>query len=159
MELFHVISITVPLLIAIGLPGLLNDKRATMRTNIAILYVACILFFISWYLPSPLINGEDTSFVTHFIGGGLFSALLWWYICRSRGMRFSWWRDVTLLFALVSTLGVANELFELILVQAGVASILITDTSWDLVANTAGAMTGYVLYRLGEGALGYDSRH
>ena len=40
-----------------------------------LLYVACLLFFISWYLPSPLIDRQDTSFTTHFVGGGLFTGL------------------------------------------------------------------------------------
>jgi len=52
------------------------------------------------------------------------------------------------LFALVSMLGVANELFELVIVNLGVAGLALTDTSWDLLMNTLGALLVYCTYSL-----------
>lgn len=151
MQIFHVISVTVPLLIALGLPRLLATPAAAKPQNRAILYAACLLFFVSWYLPSPLIDGRDTSFVTHFIGGGVFSALLWVYIARTKSLRLPLAWELAVVFALVSALGALNELFELLLVRTNVASITLTDTSWDILANTLGALTAFALYKITAG--------
>jgi hypothetical protein len=156
MQIFHIVSIVVPIVIAVGLPRLVEKKRqpkAEILPHRVILYSACILFFISWYLPSPLIHGEDTSFVTHFIGGGLFTGLLWLYLKKTLGWNSSWYFEAFSLFALVSALGAINELFELLLVEADISSILLTDTSWDILANTLGAAIVYGVYKV------YDSWH
>ncbi len=148
MEIFHVISVAVPIIIALGLPHLLAHKEASARKNLLVLYAACAVFFVSWYLPSPLIDGQDTSFVTHFIGGGIFCALLWFYVKRSLSLRVAWWLECLLVFALVSSLGSINELAEFFMVKTGIASILLVDTTWDIVANTLGAAIGLMLGRL-----------
>ncbi|HEY0965112.1 MAG TPA: hypothetical protein VGE13_01390 [Candidatus Saccharimonadales bacterium] len=145
MQLFHIISIVVPLAIAFILPRYINTPEAGALNNRAILYVACSLFFISWYLPSPLIEGKDTSFVTHFIGGGVFCAFLFLYIYQALKIKWSLQVRLMVVFALVSSLGVVNELFEFVLVKLDIASILLTDTSWDLVANTSGAFIAWVI--------------
>lgn len=148
MQIFHVISVVVPLVIALGLPRLLATRAAMKRQNRAILYAACLLFFVSWYLPSPLIDGKDTSFITHFVGGGVFSALLWVYVARAKSIRLSLAWELVAAFALVSSLGAINELFELLLVRLGIASITLTDTSWDILANTLGALAAFALYKI-----------
>lgn len=154
MQLFHVISILVPLALIVGLPRYLHRHATAYSPKYSwILYVACFLFFISWYLPSPLIHGEDTSFVTHVIGGGVFSGLLWIYLRYSLSWRWHWQVELITALGLVSGLGAMNELFELLLVVAGYASILITDTSWDIFANTLGTLVVCIGYKL------YDSRH
>lgn len=155
MQLFHIISVVVPLTIAFVLPRHVGTKEALVLKNRIVLYLACFLFFISWYLPSPLIEGKDTSFITHFIGGGVFSALLWLYVCRVKQLKLMLFGRVGGVFALVSSLGVVNELFEFVLVKLHIASILITDTSWDLVANTSGALIAWVIVEL----LGFTSRY
>lgn len=86
--------------------------------------------------------------MTHFVGGGVFSAFLWHYIKRARRLKLSLIYDLGGLFALVSTLGAINELFELMLVQLQIANILISDTSWDILANSLGALTGYSIISL-----------
>lgn len=156
MQIFHIVSIVVPIVIAVGLPGLVEKKRQSKAEILpprVVLYSACILFFISWYIPSPLIYGEDTSFVTHFIGGGVFTGLLWLYLKQTLGWSSSRYFEVFSLFALVSALGAINELFELFLVETHISSILLTDTSWDILANTLGAVVVYGVYRL------HDSWH
>lgn len=148
MQIFHIISVAVPLAIALGLPHLLATPAATRMQNRTILYVACLLFFISWYLPSPPIDGDDTAFVTHFVGGGVFSALLWVYVARAKSIRLPLVQELAVVFALVSALGAVNELFELLLVRLDIASITLTDTSWDILANTLGALAAFVLHKL-----------
>ena len=156
MQIFHIVSVVVPIAIAVGLPRFVEKKRQPKVEVLplrVILYGACVLFFISWYLPSPLIHGEDTSFITHFIGGGVFTGLLWLYLKQTLGWSSSWYIEAFSLFALVSALGAINELFELFLVETNISSILLTDTSWDILANTLGAVLIYGVYRL------YDSWH
>ena len=104
-----------------------------------LLYFACVLFFISWYLPSPLIEGRDTSFTTHFVGGGLFTGLLWVYLVLVTRSRSHWLVMAFSLFALVSALGCVNELAELCMVKVSLARIKLDDTNWDILANTLGA--------------------
>ncbi|MBL8122245.1 hypothetical protein JNM87_05875 [Candidatus Saccharibacteria bacterium] len=114
-----------------------------------LLVLAGILFFISYYLPSPLIEGKDTAFTTHMVGGGVFSGLVWLYACRVKGISGrAWWWELGTLYVLVCSLGVANELFEVILYLAGHMPHGISDTSWDLVANTFGALCFYAGYKL-----------
>lgn len=147
MAIFHVISVVVPMIIAVVVPAALRRAGYSVEARYrGLLYAACGLFFISWYLPSPLIDGQDTSFVTHLVGGGLFTGLVWWYLKLSLDWRAHWLLEGFSLFALVSALGCINELAEIVMVKAGLARITLTDTSWDIVANTVGALLVYVVY-------------
>ena len=145
MAIFHYISVLVPTTLAVATPYVLKkngfDNEQKYRR---LLYVACLLFFISWYLPSPLIDGQDTSFTTHFVGGGLFMGLFWVYLVSSMKWRAHWLVMVFSVFALVSALGCINELAELFMVKAGLASIKLDDTNWDILANTLGAATIWI---------------
>ena len=65
-------------------------------------------------------------------------------------------------FALVSALGCINELAELFMVKAGLASIKLDDTNWDILANTLGAATvwiGWIIvdFMMKKGKLSGDS--
>ena len=139
MAIFHYISVLVPTTLAVTAPYVLKkngfDREQKYRW---LLYVACLLFFISWYLPSPLIDGQDTSFTTHFVGGGLFTGLFWVYLVSSMKWRAYWLIMAFSIFALVSALGCINELAELFMVKVGLASIKLEDTKWDILANTLG---------------------
>lgn len=144
------ISIFVPIVTYILLtqmpPFRLYKGRVNYRPLVAI---AGFLFFISWYIPSPLIEGRDTSFMTHVLGGGIFSGFIWLYLVKTLQ-----WRpknivtEAVSLYAFVSALGVLNELAELFLVKSGIVRLSLTDTSWDLVANTLGAFIFYLAYRM-----------
>jgi hypothetical protein len=112
------------------------------------LLLACFLFFISWYLPSPDIQGQQTAATTHFVGGGVFTGLIWIYAKQYLRWTKHWIIELFSLLALVSLLGVMNELFELLVVNLGLANLHLTDTSWDLLMNTLGAITVWVVYRV-----------
>lgn len=142
MMLFFVVSIGVPLLVYAIVPRVLGAGRQWKW----LLLVACTIFFVSWYVPSPLVGGKQTQFMTHFIGGGIFTGLLWLYIKLVKKWRAVWWVEAVSLFAFVSALGVANELFEFVLFELGQMPLGISDTSYDLVANTLGATVFYGLY-------------
>lgn len=147
--MFYVISVCVPVVMAVACPALLKkngfvEERRWRRW----LYSACGLFAVSWYLPSPLIEGQDTSFSAHFVGGGLFTGLLWYYLKRSLGWRGHWSLEAFSLFALVSALGCINELFELLTVKIGLVWLTLDETNWDILANSLGALVVYIGYLL-----------
>jgi glycopeptide antibiotics resistance protein len=138
------VSVVAPLVIFFGLPRLLGDQLEYRW----LLLLACTVFMVSWLLPSPRIDGTQTEFVTHFVGGGIFTGLLWLYIKLVKKWQATWWVEAATLFALVSSLGVLNELFEFLLYHLDLVPNGIFDTSWELVANTAGACLAFVVYKL-----------
>lgn len=146
--IFLLISILVPILTLICLPRLLRYVNSRGRFNPPMLLLACFLFFISWYLPSPDIQGQQTAATTHFVGGGVFTGLIWIYAKQYLRWTKHWIIELFSLLALVSLLGVMNELFELLVVNLGLANLHLTDTSWDLLMNTLGAITVWVVYRV-----------
>ena len=139
--LFESVVIGVPLLVYVLVPKIISAGKEWRW----LLFVACIVMSFSWFLPSPLVDGQETQFMTHFVGGGVFTGLLWLYIKLVKGWRAAWWVEAASLFALVSALGVINELFEIVLYVTGGMQQL-GDTSWDLLANTLGAAFFYIVY-------------
>jgi len=138
-EFYYILSIVIPIGLLIGTPRLLRAYHVDERRFRIFLYVSLILFAISWYLPSPLIDGQNTSFSTHVVGGGMFTAFFWEYIRRSLNLHIHLLLDGFLLFCLVSGLGAINEIFELVAVLGNFYTITLTDTSYDIFANTLGA--------------------
>lgn len=143
-----VLCVVVPVLILSFVPKIVAQYGGEAKRYRWWLYAACTLYVVSWWLPSPLIEGRDTSFTTHFLGGGVFTGMLWYYLKQSLNWRAHRLLEAFSLFALVSALGVANELLEIVLNALGLMPHGITDTSWDLLANTLGALTFYVGYFL-----------
>ncbi|MGB4967496.1 MAG: hypothetical protein WBO35_04820 [Candidatus Saccharimonadales bacterium] len=141
---FFLVSVVAPVVIYFVLPRFLGERKQYRW----LLLVACVVFMISWLLPSPRVDGMQTEFVTHFVGGGVFTGLLWLYIKLVKKWHAVWWQEAASLFALVSSLGVTNELFEFVLYHLDLMPNGIFDTSWDLVANTAGACLAFVVYKL-----------
>ncbi|MDP2656128.1 MAG: hypothetical protein Q8P11_01020 [bacterium] len=144
--IFFIYSIVVPVVLFTFLPIFFSRYLRKTAKARWVLGVACLLFSVSWYLPSPLIYGQETQFSTHFIGGGVFTGLLWLYIKREFKWRSVWWIELWSLYCLVSALGVANELFEFTVAQAGLATITSFDTWWDLFANTSGVVVFWIIY-------------
>ena len=138
-EFYYILSSVIPIGLLIGTPRLLRAYHVDERKFRIFLYVSLILFAVSWYVPSPLIAGQNTSFSTHFIGGGMFTAFFWEYIRRSLNLKIHLLLDGFLLFCLVSGLGAINEIFELVAVLGNFYTIPLDDTSYDIFANTLGA--------------------
>lgn len=84
--IFIAVSVLVPFILVCGVPHLIEQITKRKAQSFGVLALAAFLFFISWYLPSPLIEGRYTAFTTHVVGGGMFTALLarldesdtWW---------------------------------------------------------------------------------
>lgn len=122
------------------------DARHNVSGNTQLLIAACILFGASLFIPSPQIHGQDTQFLTHLFGGGVFTGLLWLYFKPVFKHR-RWYIELLHLFVIVSALGVLNELYELLAHEIHIKSEPIIDTSWDLLANTLGIILFYGCYR------------
>ncbi|MEM6997358.1 MAG: hypothetical protein AAF413_00440 [Patescibacteria group bacterium] len=137
--LFHWFIAFLPPLLILGLPRLVTKLSGKKSPGIGLLVAASAVFAISWFLPSPTIEGVDTSFTTHIVGGGLFSGFVWLYLLKHLRL------DINLvsllyLFGIVSALGAANELLELFLVEVFDYRINTHETNWDILANTIGAV-------------------
>lgn len=143
-----VLSIIIPILVLTLLPRIVTRLGGKSQNYQPWLVAACLVYVVSWWLPSPFIEGRDTSFTTHLLGGGMFTGMLWYYLKQSFNWHAHWVLELFSLFALVSALGVANELFEVVLYVFHGMPHGITDTSWDLLANTVGALLFYVAYLL-----------
>lgn len=133
--------------IAIYLVTSLVNRRYKVRKRTWPLVLTALLFSGSLFLPSPIIEGSDTEFWTHFFGGGFFIGLLCVYFRPLIKRELTWYQEFFVLFMFVSTFGVINELNELFLHQIGLFHESLDDTSWDLLANTLGALTFFVLYK------------
>lgn len=142
------LSVVVPLLIYFGLPSLLKKFGGHEPGSRKLLMAAGLLYFVSIYLPSPLIDGSETKFFTHFIGGGVFSGLLWLYLKNNLRWKMNPWLELASLYFLVSGLGVANELFEFFLAETNIMYIPTFDTWWDLLANILGALSFWLAYKI-----------
>jgi hypothetical protein len=138
----------VAIVIYFGLPRMLRLFVKPKIERQKILLLASIMLFLSVLLPSPLIHGQNTNFVTHFVGGGLFTGFIWLYLKNYVGWNGNWLAELTTLYFLVCGLGVANELMEFALNGAGIIHIPSNDTWWDLFANTLGAFSFWIIYRL-----------
>ena len=140
------LSIVIPVLLYIFMPAVVRHFGGDAKKYLPWLYAAIALYLVSWWLPSPLIEGKDTSFSTHFVGGGLFTGFLWYYLKQALCWKAHWLLEAFSLFALVSALGVLNELLEVVLYVFHGMPHGIVDTSWDLLANSLGALCFYVAY-------------
>ena len=136
--------IVIPIVVYLTVRKL--DVRYKVSGNRGLLIVACVLFGASLSLPSPQIDGQNTQFLTHLLGGGVFTGLLWLYFEPVRKQQ-RWYIELLHLFIIVSTLGVLNELYELFAYEIHIKSEPVTDTSWDLLANTLGVILFYGCYR------------
>jgi hypothetical protein len=103
---------------------------------------AAVLFVVSWLLPNPDLEHTST-FVQHAVGGGAACAVAAHWFAVNAGVRSRLLR-VLLAFAVTASFGTAFELVELAYDEA-TGSRLGADTSWDLAANTTGAVLTAVL--------------
>jgi hypothetical protein len=138
----------VATVVYVALPKLLQVLFKIKSAHRPLLASASIVFFLSLFLPSPLIHGQNTNFATHFVGGGIFTGLIWLFMKLNLKFKANWLIELASLYLLVSGLGVANELFEFFANGVGLLHIPANDTWWDLFANTVGAGTFWAAYRL-----------
>lgn len=108
-------------------------------------WISVLLFVVAWRLPNPDLAGTST-FTQHAVGGGAACAVLGIYFAMNTGLRSSLLR-IGLAYAVAASMGTANELLELGYDQLQ-GTTLSADTSWDLLANSIGAVAAALLIEL-----------
>lgn len=73
----------------------------------------------------------------------MYCTLLYVYAKHLFAWKFNWITDLLLLFAWVSSFGVANKLLEFALAESNLMTLDMSDAYWDLLANTIGAYVAY----------------
>ncbi|PLS81350.1 hypothetical protein CYG49_02350 [Candidatus Saccharibacteria bacterium] len=143
LVVFFVPPVAVHFLAAqLGIKGVTLASYRWLAAAVVVLLAAIAIYFSN--------ENMTTNFVLHAAGGGVVSSLLYAYGVRSLQVRLPLAIDLLALFALVSMLGVLNELaeFALDLLGYGPKSLDRMDTWRDFVANTTGALIGWALIRL-----------
>lgn len=107
--------------------------------------LAGFVFFLSFFVPNIQISNETETFQQHFIGGGVFCTILFFYLAGIFKIKYNLLLGLIYIFVFTSTLGVVNELLEFSLLKLGIFDISMKDTSWDLVANTTGAISSFII--------------
>lgn len=107
--------------------------------------LAACVFFFSFFVPDIHISNETETFQQHFIGGGIFCTLMFFYLAGVLNIKYNFLLGIIYVFIFTSALGIANELLEFSLLKLGIFEIKMTDTSWDLVANTSGAISSFII--------------
>jgi hypothetical protein len=130
------------------LPIILKKIFGLKNTFSFLPIIAAVLFFVAFLIPDIDISKETDSFQQHLVGGGLYCACLYFYLKQIMKWRFVWYVDLVLLLAFTSAFGVANELLEFTLVKLNIQNINLADADWDLLANTLGAVTGFIIFQL-----------
>jgi hypothetical protein len=108
-------------------------------------WISVLLFVAAWRLPNPDLAGTST-FTQHAVGGGAACAVLGTFIALNTGLRSPLLR-IGLAFTVAAALGTGNELLEFGYDQVQ-GTTLSADTSWDLLANSVGAVTAALLIEL-----------
>ncbi len=123
-------------------------RQLAYKTHAPYLWMAAAAWAIGFFIPDIHISAETDTFQLHFFGG-VCAAFLYEYVVRAYRLRFDgWWQPILMLYFFACGLGVANELFEFFLAKTRIMSMSGADTWWDLVANTSGVFTAFVVIRL-----------
>ena len=130
-------------------------KRYYLKTKVTfefipnvLLIMSGVLYFIARLLPEPNLTKESVTLLQHFVGGGFVSTLYFFYIKTELKIRLPFLLQTIILYAVVSTLGVTNELLEFTSTKLHLYEVDGSDVWWDLAANTLGAFSLYFCIEL-----------
>lgn len=148
-ELIHIIGVAGGFgVLGVGL-GRLYIQKNSRAIGLDLVYMAMAISFLM--LLATTIFPMDTgigNILLHAIGGGVAASCLFEYIRRVYRVAVTPLQEVVLLFFFVSGFGVANELLEFLLqsVSGMRFSLSPVDTWLDLLANTCGALAGWMVF-------------
>lgn len=112
-----------------------------------LLVLACAIVLVFFLYFQNINMTESQNFALHFFGGGVVVSLIFEYWKLNLKEQIPWPIQFLALYFVVSAFGVGNELLELIfdlLFKIPMSNDRF-DTWWDLVANTSGAYTGWLV--------------
>lgn len=131
-----------------------NNVPKLDRTIIYLIF-ASILPLIWIFLPKEVLTMREVNFIQHAVGGGVAVGFVAIYFIKNFRERFSVFNNILFqllfVYALVSMLGVGNELLEFLLdyLDIGIFSADRYDTWFDLLANSTGALGVFICWALG----------
>ena len=125
------------------------SKKTDYKKHLWFLVAAVSCTFFA-YLLTAYYKDRAGNFLYHAIGGGVASSFLYRYLLKQFKCKLNWRLELITLFAFTCSLGVLNELAEyaLELMHFATLSFDTHDTWRDLAANSFGALTGWLIYRL-----------
>lgn len=127
-------------------------KETRFDSSIIYLVFAFILPLVWVFVPKEIIHLRNINFIQHAVGGGVAVSFISIYLIKNLKEKFpllnNFLVQLILVYALVSMLGVANELLEFLLdyLKVGIFSADRYDTWFDLLANTIGAIGLFTIY-------------
>jgi hypothetical protein len=143
--IFLVGIIALPCLIA-RIFGLDYGERS-WRLAVIGAAISFVAIFIIRLWP---VYDRSVNFVEHAVGGGVPSAFMLAALLVATKRRFTWLQELALLFFFVSGTGALNELLEFLgdTVTTFQFSIDRFDTWYDILANSLGALAGWLVIRV-----------
>lgn len=126
----------------------LGNKISFKLVPDKMLFIAGAIYPIARFLPEPNISEESVTLMQHFIGGGFTSTIYFYYIEKEFKLKLPLLLRLIFLYATVSSLGAANEILEFSATKIGLYNLDGSDVWWDLVANSLGALTLFVVINI-----------
>jgi hypothetical protein len=110
------------------------------------LLLLCIILICSFIFYGDMFNSGGGNFLLHFFGGGVVTSLIFTFTLSHIRYQIPLLLQLVLLYFLVSGLGCANELLEFLLdtITKNPYSMSRIDTWKDMLANTSGAVVGFI---------------
>jgi hypothetical protein len=127
-------------------------KETRFDSSVIYLVFAFILPLVWVFVPKEIIHLRNINFIQHAVGGGVAVCFISIYLIKNLKEKFpllnNFLVQLVLVYALVSMLGVANELLEFLLdyLKVGIFSADRYDTWFDLLANSLGALGLFITY-------------
>jgi hypothetical protein len=140
--------IATPLLISWIIQRSHGKTYSFSASKVMISLLCGITYVVARTLPEPRITNESITLAQHFVGGGFVSTLYFVYFIREFQLKLPKVAYFVLLYPFVSMMGVTNELLEFASTKLGIYTVDGTDTWWDLLANTLGAYSLFILILL-----------
>ncbi len=109
-------------------------------------WLAAVTLTMAWFLPAVKVSAGSDTFLLHAVGGGCSVALMAFFVSSNRRVSNVGQR-LAITLAMVSVLGVANEILELIIDHLA-GTYLTADSASDLLANTVGACVAFAVIEL-----------
>lgn len=129
-------------------------KEPKFDSSIIYLIFAASLPLIWIFLPKEILGTRSVNFIQHAVGGGVAVGFVSIYFIHSFRHILDYLNkfpvQLIFVYALVSMFGVANEILEFTLdfFKIGIFSSDRYDTWFDMVANTMGAISIFLIYKI-----------
>ena len=146
--MFYASTIVLSFILITHFMGRLLHKKANFSKNYSWL-LAIFFVVIGSILLSTWNGGVTGNLIQHSMGGGVATALGYFYIKKQLRLSFRWQIELTIMLGMVSLLGNINEMLEFAADVAGYGPFSFDrfDTWRDIVANTTGAIICFLVVK------------